>query len=943
MASDVNSESSGSDSGSTPEEERIRRLFQTCDGNGDGYIDSQDLLAVCRQLNLEHCVTELMEELGADEDGRISYAEFLRRRMQLMGEINALTHQEEEALGKGAAMQASCSWRARSDASQGALSERHESWEFDSGTRDLSPEPNTLQRLIEASGSSIPSNSSDLLKLANKLHLAAISSLKGEVYDLANRLQQTSQEKEVLERKLSKWQLERLQVGRDREDRLEQQAQRYEERIIELHSIIAELSKKLDIQRAAVIKEEDEYSQQSGDESRISDVLSHCTSNENLATESISDKDNESPPEFTDVISGKCATTEINMPTQTHEGEDTSSGLGDNESFEEKPQGFRGSRGSSGGVQQGVVATRVEHRATSCQSLQASQLQEELAALRSHNVGLQERLARQEADLQRARAATAALREDRDRYQRKVRDLQQRAATSPQSSCGQTPGGSSSPLAEEAAPPPVTKMAERIRLRRTEPPASQRLILGSEMANLGISSSKVAEQLVQQMQEEAHTQEAIAAQRLCSSGSPLPEGRLREFEVETERLSSKVEHLRSQNDLLQLALEESRGQCDRLSVLLGKHESNQTALQLALACSDRALEAFDALLALADTSAGGRAPPTVASSYRGASSVAALDEEEEVLHRVQEERRLAEGLARQVLHRLDRHCGGALAATSPGCVAASPWEDLSSHSHTTSTTSSTSSSCDGAGELSKAEEQRLRELLVQLRGERAAVRATLLELESVHVEPRGPPSTLLDAHKLDLENAVLMQELMAIKEEKAELKAQNYLLEKEKAALDLRAGSWEAREQAYLVSIEHLRTQLAETRPLPQQQPPIRLEGTSAEVQELAESQKREKRLKARIDELVGTLEKITKNAELRSQQSAEFVNDLKRANSALVSAFEKVKKKNLTKIRKIELQMAAMAERHSSQVQMLKQRIAMLEGTSLRHALPLSGSETSL
>lgn len=67
-----------------------------------------------------------------------------------------------------------------------------------------------------------------------------------------------------------------------------------------------------------------------------------------------------------------------------------------------------------------------------------------------------------------------------------VRDLQQRVATSPQSSCGQTPGGSSSPLAEEAAPPPVAKMAERVRLRRTEPPASQRLILGSEMANLGV-------------------------------------------------------------------------------------------------------------------------------------------------------------------------------------------------------------------------------------------------------------------------------------------------------------------------------------------------------------------------------------------------------------------------------------------------------------------------
>lgn len=30
---------SGSDSGSTEEEERLRRLFQTCDRDGDGFID----------------------------------------------------------------------------------------------------------------------------------------------------------------------------------------------------------------------------------------------------------------------------------------------------------------------------------------------------------------------------------------------------------------------------------------------------------------------------------------------------------------------------------------------------------------------------------------------------------------------------------------------------------------------------------------------------------------------------------------------------------------------------------------------------------------------------------------------------------------------------------------------------------------------------------------
>lgn len=52
-------------------------------------------MAVCRQLNLEDCVGEIMEQLGADENGRISYSEFLRRRMQLINEINALTLHEQ--------------------------------------------------------------------------------------------------------------------------------------------------------------------------------------------------------------------------------------------------------------------------------------------------------------------------------------------------------------------------------------------------------------------------------------------------------------------------------------------------------------------------------------------------------------------------------------------------------------------------------------------------------------------------------------------------------------------------------------------------------------------------------------------------------------------------------------------------------------------------------
>jgi len=53
-------------------------------------VFSRDLLIICRQLNLEDSVDDLMKELGADKTGRISFDEFVRRRLELRTEINAL-------------------------------------------------------------------------------------------------------------------------------------------------------------------------------------------------------------------------------------------------------------------------------------------------------------------------------------------------------------------------------------------------------------------------------------------------------------------------------------------------------------------------------------------------------------------------------------------------------------------------------------------------------------------------------------------------------------------------------------------------------------------------------------------------------------------------------------------------------------------------------------
>lgn len=60
----------------------------------------------------------------------------------------------------------------------------------------------------------------------------------------------------------------------------------------------------------------------------------------------------------------------------------------------------------------------------------------------------------------------------------------------------------------------------------------------------------------------------------------------------------------AQNDVLTATLEESKSQAERLSVLIGKYESNNTALQLATTFFDHCIESQDVLTALLDTEMG---------------------------------------------------------------------------------------------------------------------------------------------------------------------------------------------------------------------------------------------------------------------------------------------------------------------------------------------------
>ncbi|XP_033928857.1 colorectal mutant cancer protein isoform X2 [Melopsittacus undulatus] len=944
---------------------------------------------VCRQLNMEESVTEIMHQLGADENGKISFQDFSQCRMELVREIRKeeveLSVKSDDPCKKKKLRDDIASWPTSSNNSLGALSGARESWEYDSGARDLqSPDLQshfTLQKLLEYGGSNEAQQASlqkllnqasnfsssvggSYLELANTLHLAALASLKGDIVELNKRLQQTERERDLLEKKLAKAQCEQSHLMREHENLQEQTTLRYEERITELHSIIAELNKKIDRLQGTTIREEDEYSELRSELSQSQHEVNEdsCSMDQN----SVSVPENQSTMVTADIDNCSDLNSELQRVLTGLENV------------------VCGRKKSSCSLSVAEVDRHIEQLTTASEhcdlaiktveeiecvlggdlypnlSEERSQWEKELAGLREENESLTAMLCSKEEELNRTKATMNAIREERDRLRRRVRELQTRLQSVQAT-------GPSSPSRLTSANRPIN-------------PSTGELSTSSSSNDIPIAkvSSTVAEHLAHSLQDCSNIQEIF--QTLYSHGSAISESKIREFEVETERLNSRIEHLKSQNDLLTITLEECKSNAERMSMLVGKYESNATALRLALQYSEQCIEAYELLLALAESEQSLILGQFRAAGVGSVGDQAGDENITQILKRAHDCRKTAENAAKALLMKLDGSCGGAYAIT--GC-SVQPWESLSSNSHTrvlspdiwkklkseqkdnlteqgpnVSTTSSTASSCDM--EFTKEDEQRLKDYIQQLKNDRAAVKLTMLELESIHIDPlsydvkpRG------DSQRLDLENAVLMQELMAMKEEMAELKAQLYLLEKEKKALELKLSTREAQEQAYLIHIEHLKSEVEE-----QKEERMRSlsstssgskdklgkegsDGTAAATAltlaelspydesevtaELTNALRREKKLKARVQELVSALERLTKSSEIRHQQSAEFVNDLKRANSNLVGAYEKAKKKHQSKLKKLESQMMAMVERHETQVRMLKQRIALLEEENSR------------
>ena len=86
--------------------------------------------------------------------------------------------------------------------------------------------------------------------------------------------------------------------------------------------------------------------------------------------------------------------------------------------------------------------------------------------------------------------------------------------------------------------------------------------------------------LLQQQQQQNSTDNDKSIDRRHSDAT-------QEKELQLAKAISQIDHLRSQNDVLELTLDDAKTTSDKLSIHLARHESNGTAMQLALAYADQ--------------------------------------------------------------------------------------------------------------------------------------------------------------------------------------------------------------------------------------------------------------------------------------------------------------------------------------------------------------------
>ncbi|EDV93189.1 GH18407 [Drosophila grimshawi] len=409
------------------------------------------------------------------------------------------------------------------------------------------------------------------------------------------------------------------------------------------------------------------------------------------------------------------------------------------------------------------------------------------------------------------------------------------------------------------SPQKCVKMAERVKLR---------------------CASKNEPQVEATHDDDCHTElsneDINLVEHLVCKQSSLMEGFMAPLQLELERLQRKMEQLKMRNTLLSLTLDESKEHTEHLYLLCGKYESNAVALQLALNCSDRAIEAYDVMLALLE------------------SRLALLSDKSAA---AEESRRAVETVAHHLLARLETEKN--LCENSLG-----PWQ----HNINLGVEDAPKST----RHWSSDDDNRLRYHVSKLKGRRSVVQHTIVSLESPFSDVFEKKRLALEKDQelrkhdkekkspIDLETAVIMQEMLELRDQNQQLKAK-----KEEAE----------REQQYAnerVSILH--------EALKQLQATNRVSYSEAEhaaltEQQLVEALSRETELKSRIQTLLN-MNASQKATDEKCEQMHLNLRELQKSNHNLVQMLEQSKRKYQLRIKKMEQRIGDMMLEQEQQQQ---------------------------
>ncbi|XP_043541476.1 colorectal mutant cancer protein-like [Chiloscyllium plagiosum] len=255
--------------------------------------------------------------------------------------------------------------------------------------------------------------------------------------------------------------------------------------------------------------------------------------------------------------------------------------------------------------------------------------------------------------------------------------------------------------------------------------------------------------------------------------------------------------------------------------------------------------------------------------------------------------------------------------------------------------------------------------IVRLRGSHAAVMQTVLEVGDIpaYLKRYGEgmsqswesgaavqgllvpgisaqsPRTVRQ-HKM--EKKEVLQELLTVRDEMAWLKGQLGWIKREKRDLEQRLRLQESQEEAAILLLAHWQ---AERDGCLQQQPttvcckeetapePDVLTMASDQLEsELTAASTRQNQLRERAEVLVTSLEKLLRSNHTQKVQSEELASELRKTYSNMSTAYRNAKRKYESQLRKLESQASTMCERQATQTQALEEKVACLS-KALEHA----------